>query len=152
MKAFCEILRSLRCEKKLSQGAAAKHLGVSQSLLSHYENGAREPKLDFIHIICDYYKVSADYLLGRSESRELHALHEPKCEKRGKLFAKAYWSVLDALDSHSDPAVSESAVDCLLITAQKLMIILENPNTLYDPMNDAELKLAEAALISHLRK
>ena len=46
---------------------AAVELGISQALLSHYENGAREPGLGFVCRACDYYGVSADYLLGRSE-------------------------------------------------------------------------------------
>ncbi len=63
---FPAILMSLRTERGLSQRAAAADLGISQALLSHYENGLREPKLDFVVRACDYYGVSADYMLGRS--------------------------------------------------------------------------------------
>ena len=64
--AFAEALGDLRREKNLSQRRAAEQLGVSQALLSHYENDAREPKLDFVIRACDYYGVTADYILGRS--------------------------------------------------------------------------------------
>lgn len=37
-----------------------KDLGISQALLSHYENGIREPGLAFVVKACDYYGVSAD--------------------------------------------------------------------------------------------
>jgi len=67
--AFAETLSKLRREKGLSQRRAAAHLGISQALLSHYENGAREPKLEFVIKVCDYYNVPADYILGRSEER-----------------------------------------------------------------------------------
>ena len=67
--ALAKTLGVLRREKKLSQREAATKLGVSQALLSHYENGAREPKFDFVIRACDYYGVSADYLLGRSDER-----------------------------------------------------------------------------------
>ena len=67
--ALANTLATLRKEKRLSQREAAAKLGVSQALLSHYENGAREPKFDFVIRACDYYVVSADYLLGRSEER-----------------------------------------------------------------------------------
>ena len=67
---FCRTLALLRKEKKVSQREAAKALGISQALLSHYENGAREPGLAFVRKACDYYRVSADFLLGRSMSRE----------------------------------------------------------------------------------
>ena len=66
---LAKTLGTLRREKKLSQREAAAKLGISQALLSHYENDAREPKFDFVIRACDYYNVSADYLLGRSDER-----------------------------------------------------------------------------------
>ena len=65
-RSFPEILSALRREKNINQRTAAAELGISQALLSHYENGAREPGLGFVCRACDYYGVSADYLLGRS--------------------------------------------------------------------------------------
>ena len=62
---FAEMLSSLRREKGISQKKAAKDLQISQALLSHYENGVREPKFEFVHKACLYYGVSADYILGR---------------------------------------------------------------------------------------
>jgi len=67
--AFSEALSSLRREKGLSQRNVAADLGISQALLSHYENGAREPKLEFVVKMCNYYGVSADYILGRTDTR-----------------------------------------------------------------------------------
>lgn len=67
---FSRTLALLRQEKEISQRKAAKDLGVSQALLSHYENGIREPGLAFVRRACDYYHVSADYLLGRTLSRD----------------------------------------------------------------------------------
>ena len=66
-RCFPETLSALRRERNISQRCAAAELGISQALLSHYENGAREPGLGFVCRACDYYGVSADYLLGRSE-------------------------------------------------------------------------------------
>ncbi len=67
---FSRTLSLLRQEKKVSQRAAAQALGISQALLSHYENGIREPGLAFVVKACDYYGVSADFLLGRTLSRD----------------------------------------------------------------------------------
>ena len=67
-RTFSEAMSALRHERGLSQRKAAAELRISQALLSHYENGAREPGLDFVVRVCDYYGVSADYLLGRSGS------------------------------------------------------------------------------------
>lgn len=65
---FARTLSQLRHEKGVSQREAAQALEVSQALLSHYENGAREPGLAFVCRACDYYGVSADFLLGRAPS------------------------------------------------------------------------------------
>ncbi len=67
---FSRTLSLLRQEKGVSQRTAATALGISQALLSHYENGIREPGLLFVVKACDYYGVSADFLLGRTLSRD----------------------------------------------------------------------------------
>ncbi|WP_458862674.1 helix-turn-helix domain-containing protein [Acidaminobacterium chupaoyuni] len=67
---FPRTLSLLRQEKKISQKNAACELGISQALLSHYENGVREPGLSFVVRAADFYGVSCDYLLGRTMSRD----------------------------------------------------------------------------------
>ena len=67
---FSRTLSLLRQERGVSQRTAAKDLGISQALLSHYENGIREPGLAFVVKACDYYHVSADFILGRTLSRD----------------------------------------------------------------------------------
>ena len=67
---FSRTLSLLRQEQGISQRKAAAELGISQALLSHYENGIREPGLSFVAKVCEYYHVSADFLLGRTASRE----------------------------------------------------------------------------------
>jgi len=66
-RTFSETMSALRKSRGLSQRRAAGDLNISQALLSHYENGAREPGLDFVCRACRYYGVSADYLLGISD-------------------------------------------------------------------------------------
>ena len=66
---FPRILTLLRKERGISQKEAAKELGISQALLSHYEKGIRECGLDFVVRSADFYNVSCDYLLGRSPER-----------------------------------------------------------------------------------
>lgn len=65
--SFSMRISELRKQRNISQRQAASELGISQALLSHYENGLREPKLDFVVKVCDYYGVSADYILGRTD-------------------------------------------------------------------------------------
>lgn len=68
-KDFPRIITMLRKERKLSQKQASEDLGISQSLLSHYEKGIRECSLDFVIKVSDYYSVSCDFLLGRTPER-----------------------------------------------------------------------------------
>ena len=93
---FSRVLGLLRQEKGLSQRKAASELGISQALLSHYENGIREPGLAFVARACDYYHVSADYLLGRTmnrdgaiiEAEDLADASEAKESLKGSISAK----------------------------------------------------------------
>jgi len=66
---FAARLAELRVERGMNQRQVSGELGVSQAVLSHYENGLREPKLDFVLKLCSYYDVTADYLLGRCDER-----------------------------------------------------------------------------------
>lgn len=59
-------LAQLRKEKSIPQKEAAKNLGISQALLSHYERGIRACGLEFIVKAATYYGVTCDYLLGCS--------------------------------------------------------------------------------------
>lgn len=87
--SFPERLSNLRRERAISQRQAASELGISQALLSHYENGAREPGLGFVCKACDYYGVSADYLLCRSD--------EPCGPARTLQAARGYFNSIEAL-------------------------------------------------------
>lgn len=57
-------LAQLRKEKNIPQKTAARDLGVSQALLSHYERGIRECSLSFLVRAAAYFGVTCDYLLG----------------------------------------------------------------------------------------
>ena len=59
---FSRTLSLLRQEKGISQRKAAGEMGISQALLSHYENGIREPGLAFGVKACDYYHAAGDDL------------------------------------------------------------------------------------------
>lgn len=88
---FNEILSRLRHEKGVSQREAAAALNISQALLSHYENGVREPGLVFLALACDYYGVSADYILGRSAIREPLCFDEDEKGSVGEFLTVAVW-------------------------------------------------------------
>ena len=67
---LAERMRELRKEKNLRQEDAAVELEISMSAYCRYELGSREPTASVIVRMADYYDVSADYLLGRSDKRK----------------------------------------------------------------------------------
>ena len=62
-----ERLKSLRESKKLKQSELAKEFKVSQSTIAMWETGKRDPDSESIKRVADYFNVSIDYLMGRSE-------------------------------------------------------------------------------------
>ena len=77
MSTFKERIRELRLETGLGQKELGKLLGYSESTLSLYETGLREPKriVDLIRI-ADYFNVTLDYLLGRSNDKSSFAVKD----------------------------------------------------------------------------
>lgn len=67
MNIFAENFKSLRLEKNLSRKQLANVLNVSERLISYWENGARECNFDMLITIADYFDVTLDYLLGRTD-------------------------------------------------------------------------------------
>lgn len=67
MSVFSERLKNERISKGYTQKRVAEVLGVTYNAISQYENGVREPNIDFLIKICDFFDVSSDYLLGRTE-------------------------------------------------------------------------------------
>ena len=64
---FGKRLKELRLEKGLTQKALAVELSVTVPTLSHWECNYQEPSFKDLLRICDFFEVSADYLLGRTE-------------------------------------------------------------------------------------
>lgn len=65
---FGHRLMDLRKQKKLTQAEMANILGVARTTYSSYEQGRRTPDVDIQNKIADYFKVSLDYLHGRTDS------------------------------------------------------------------------------------
>lgn len=66
-----ERIHSLRISHKLTQTEIASAIHVSQRSYSHYETGSRSVPVEILISLCDYYKVSVDYLLGRTDNPSL---------------------------------------------------------------------------------
>ncbi len=62
-------LKELRKQKGLSQEQVANALGISMRAYQNYEYGQREPNIEMINKLADFYEVTTDYLLGRPEAK-----------------------------------------------------------------------------------
>ena len=65
-------LRELREKKGISQLRLATALNTTQNTISRYETGEREPGIAELIKIADYFNVSIDYLVGRTENPKLN--------------------------------------------------------------------------------
>ena len=69
MIKFAERLRELRREKKVTQSKMADFLGIKLRSYQNYEGGSRRPYYEGLVALADYFDVTTDYLLGRSDVR-----------------------------------------------------------------------------------
>ena len=67
-------LKAVRKSKGVSQVKLAMDLHTSQNTISRYETGEREPGIDELIRLADYFDISVDYLLERTNDPQLHQL------------------------------------------------------------------------------
>ena len=139
-RSFGTALSELRRSFDLSQRTLAADLHISQALLSHYENGTREPGLPFVCRVCDYFGVSADFILGRSDN-----------ESTGICMTGAVAELNRALAEIDDSAVKIAAMDFVDCAANKMTLHLTYHEDLglaeqTAAMAEAELKLVRLML------
>lgn len=68
MATFAENITALRKKQNKKRQEVADDLGISRSSLEYYEKNKRKPDIDVLTKIADYYGVSADYLIGRTNA------------------------------------------------------------------------------------
>ena len=64
-------LRELRRSKGISQLKLAMDLNTNQNTISRYETGEREPGINELIRLADYFQVSVDYLIGRTDNPKI---------------------------------------------------------------------------------
>ena len=81
MATFKNRFKELRTEKGLGQREIGEFLGYSESTISLYESGQREPKkiIDLIKI-ADYFEVTLDYLSGRINDKNSYVIKDGESE------------------------------------------------------------------------
>ena len=133
---FGTALSELRHSRDLNQRALAADLHISQALLSHYENGTREPGLPFVCRVCDYFGVSADYILGRSDD-----------ETTGACATGAVAELNRSLAEISDNALRKAAMDYIDSAAKKMTLHLTYHEDLYLAEQTAAMAEAELQIV-----
>lgn len=61
-------IRELRTEQSISVKDLASAVGLTPQAICNYEAGTREPSIATLIKLCDFFEVSADYLIGRSDN------------------------------------------------------------------------------------
>ena len=90
---FAEILKQLRKENKITQVDLARDLGFFHTAVVKWERGEREPNIDTLTKIADYFGVSVDYLLGHEVNQDNSIVKRPEYALSEK-FASDYKNLL----------------------------------------------------------
>lgn len=77
IEVFSERLKELRREKDLTQLQFAKIFSVSGGTVAMWETGKREPNYETTMQLADFFNVSLDYLLGRTDLRDGYKIKTP---------------------------------------------------------------------------
>ena len=64
-------LKQLRKQKNISQQKLATDMGMNQNAISRYETGEREADYKTLIAFAEYFHVSVDYLLGRTDNPDM---------------------------------------------------------------------------------
>lgn len=70
--SFSLRLKELRKTNNLTLEQLGKNIGSTKATMSNFETGQKKPSLDMIIKIADYFQVSIDYLVGRTDDPKLH--------------------------------------------------------------------------------
>lgn len=83
---YMQRMRNLREDYDKTQQNIADILGTSQTMYARYERGANELPIHHLITLCEYYQVSADYLLGLSDQPDLPKKQTHSGYSSGKLY------------------------------------------------------------------
>lgn len=72
MSIFSDRIKQLKIQKHLLQKDIANEIGVSLRAYQYYETDQREPTMSVLIALADYFDVSLDYLVGRTDNPEIN--------------------------------------------------------------------------------
>lgn len=71
-KTFCTRLKILRLEKNLTLEQLGLIFNVTKQTISRWETGDRLPSIEIVYMLSEYFNVTTDYLLGKSDYKETY--------------------------------------------------------------------------------
>ncbi|MBU5333597.1 helix-turn-helix transcriptional regulator [Anaerocolumna aminovalerica] len=69
---FSTRLKDLRLSKNMTLEQLGKEIDSTKATIGNFENGNRKPSLDMLIKLADFFNVSIDYLVGRSDNPEIN--------------------------------------------------------------------------------
>ena len=69
---FAQSLTKIMEERKLTSYRVGKDTGISDSLLGYYRSGKNEPSAENLLKLANYFNISTDYLLGRTDNPDVN--------------------------------------------------------------------------------
>lgn len=132
---FKDIFIRLLQDRKMSAYQVSKDTGISESLISNWKSGRQLPKYDSLIILADYFNVSGDYLLGRTDDP---VLHESADENTHRICtvpvpiknAKASSSQLDE-EAETYQAIAKQYLELIVTTLNGITEIIPQPQLAY---------------------
>lgn len=106
MKKIAQRLKELREYHVMTQAEVAARLNISSAAIGNYERGAREPGIEELILLADFFHVSLDYLVGRIDN--------PVNGRKKKIIHYAVMDTLNIPDS-----LNEKEIDMIIHTIAK---------------------------------
>lgn len=121
-------LKELRKEKDVMQKDVANFLDISSSAYGFYEQGKRTPTSDIVVKLAEYFDVSTDYLLGKTDERNIETKKENDLEKENDvekgintIFQKEVVQLCGEPLSPEDRILLEDSIRSTIELAKKMM-------------------------------
>ena len=131
MVKYGDRLRSLREGSGLSQKELADRLKINRSTYARYETSSTQPDYEILDALANFYDVSVDYLLGRTNSHKSQTKDERDIAKRLKQFEEEL-EQSEGLAFDGEP-MSDEAKESLLESMELLFRQTQRINKKYTP-------------------
>lgn len=132
LRVFGDRLKKLRKTKKMTQAQLGQVFGVDHTTISKWEKGVYETDFETIQKIADYFGVSADYLLGKTDDPQKKDITETEIIDYYKIIQASRKKIkLGNPDVYRGREITQSTLDLLesvLIQSQKIIDEQKNNN------------------------